>query len=178
MTEPRSPACLNCGAPLEGKFCGACGQRDIPPYPSVRELANDAIAEFSGWDGRLAATLRSLVQRPGFLTREFLAGRRARYISPVRIYLTASVLYFLIAANAPNLRLESGELGLRIETTASDSDDTAATGSRARRVGKVAESALESGKAATPAERDSALREIERAPSLMQPFLRRAVTDP
>jgi len=178
MTESQSRVCLNCGAALDGKFCGDCGQRDIPPYPTVRELAHDAVAEFSGWDGRLAATLRALVQRPGFLTREFLAGRRARYISPVRVYLTASVLYFLIAANAPNLRLASGELGLRIETTTTDSDDSTATGSRARRVGKVAESALESGKAATPAERDSALREIERAPSLMQPLLRRAVTDP
>src|SRR5688500_16653644 len=178
MTESQSQICLNCGAALDGKFCADCGQRDIPPYPTVRELAHDAVAQFSGWDGRLAATLRALVQRPGFLTREFLAGRRARYISPVRVYLTASVLYFLIAANAPNLRLASGELGLRIETTTTDSDDSTATGSRARRVGKVAESALESGKAATPAERDSALREIERAPSLMQPLLRRAVTDP
>lgn len=122
MTAPKSSACLNCGAPLDGRFCPECGQRDIPPYPSVRELATDAFAEFSGWDGRLAATLRGLVEHPGLLTREFLEGRRARYISPVRLYLTASVVYFVLAASAPNLRLDSGEpLGLKV--TAGTSDD-------------------------------------------------------
>lgn len=178
MTEPRPSICLNCGASLDGKFCGECGQRDIPPYPTVRELASDAVAEFSGWDGRLAATVRALVRRPGFLTLEFLAGRRARYISPVRVYLTASVIYFLIAANAPKVILESGELGLRIKTTTTGSAETTATASGARRVGELAGTALESGKAATQEESEAALRDVARAPSLMQPFLRRALTDP
>src|SRR5688500_4698078 len=149
MTESQSQICLNCGAALDGKFCADCGQRDIPPYPTVRELAHDAVADFSGWDGRLAATLRALVQLPGFLTRERPAGRRARYVAPVRVQLTAGVLYLRSPAPARNLRLESGELGHRIETTTRDSDATAAAGSRARRGGKVADSALESGKAAT-----------------------------
>jgi hypothetical protein len=43
-----SPACLNCGAPLAGPFCAECGQRDVPPYPSVRELVVDAFWELSG----------------------------------------------------------------------------------------------------------------------------------
>src|SRR5687768_440756 len=178
MTDSQSSACLNCGVPLEGKFCAACGQRDIPPYPSVRELASDAVSEFSGWDGRLWATVRALVRRPGLLTREFLAGRRARYISPVRLYVSASVIYFLIAANAPNLRLESGEtLGLQIKPTAGDSVATA-TSSRARRIGNLASGSLESGEAATPEEREAALRDIAAAPPLMRPFLRRAILDP
>src|ERR1700716_3678612 len=92
----RSPVCLNCGAQIGGQFCGSCGQRDIPPYPSVRELAIDAALEFSGWDGRLASTLRALVLRPGLLTREFLEGRRARYISPLPLYLMASLSYFVL----------------------------------------------------------------------------------
>ena len=179
-----SPTCLNCGAPLAGgQFCQVCGQRDIPPYPSVRELALDAFSEFSGWDGRLAATLRSLVQHPGLLTREFLEGRRARYISPVRLYLGASVLYFLLAANAPNLRLDSGdELGLRVTATTTDSiltpPDSARAQSRAQRVGDLATGALENDSAITPAEREAALKDIESAPPLMRPFLRRAVGDP
>ena len=59
-TEPRSAACLNCGTPLSGPFCSSCGQRDIPPYPSARELAIDAFWELSGWDGRFASTVRAL----------------------------------------------------------------------------------------------------------------------
>src|SRR5262245_46317289 len=92
--------CLNCGEPLRGSFCSACGQRVVPPDPSVAELAGDAWEELSGYDGRIAATFRGLLH-PGFLTREYVAGRRARYLSPLRLYLSVSVLYFLIAASTP-----------------------------------------------------------------------------
>ena len=170
------PVCLNCGSPLSGPFCGGCGQRDVPPYPSVRELAIDAVSEFSGWDGRLAQTLRTLVRRPGLLTREFLEGRRARYISPLRVYLTASLVYFVLAASAPEVRLESGKtLGLRVGTTAKNDPNPL---SRPERVGASASRALETGDALTAAERAAALEDIARAPALMQPFLRRTVEDP
>jgi hypothetical protein len=176
VSETRLPVCLNCGSPLSGPFCGGCGQRDVPPYPSVRELAVDAVSEFSGWDGRLAQTLRTLVRHPGLLTREFLEGRRARYISPLRVYLTASLVYFVLAASAPEVRLESGKiLGLRVGATAKDDPDPL---SRPERVGASASRALETGDALTAAERAAALEDISRAPALMQPFLRRAVEDP
>lgn len=175
MTGSRAKACLNCGATLSGAFCAACGQRDIPPYPSVRELAVDAISEFSGWDGRLSSTLRTLVRRPGLLTREFLEGRRALYISPLRLYLSASVAYFLIAAAAPNVRVGEKEAGVNVSAT--KTAETPAL-SRPQRVGDAATEALETGEALTESERAATLAEIERAPSLMRPFLRKAVQDP
>jgi len=95
--------CLNCGAELQGPFCGRCGQRVMAPYPTLREMIGDAWHEFSGWDGRFVRTLRMLVH-PGALTLEILEGRRARYVSPLRLYLAASVTFFLIAAVAPSLR--------------------------------------------------------------------------
>ena len=178
LADSGSLGCLNCGAALSGPFCPGCGQRDIPPYPSVRELAVDAVSEFSGWDGRLASTLRALVLNPGLLTHEFLEGRRARYISPLRLYLTASLVYFLIAAATPDVRLQSGKMlfpGVKIGTTRTG---TSASSSRPERVGNAATASLEGRELLTPAERDSALKDIERAPALMQPFLRRAVGDP
>jgi len=177
-TESTVATCLNCGAPLTGAFCASCGQRNIPPYPSLRELVVDAAAEFSGWDGRLATTLRDLVRHPGRLTHEFLEGRRVRYISPIRLYLVASLVYFLLAASAPNVRLESGQPvfeGLRVgATTTKDSQAV----SRPERVGNAARQSLENQQLLTPAERDSALKDIARAPALMRPFLTRAVEDP
>ena len=178
MTEARLPVCLNCGSPLSGPFCAGCGQRDVPPYPSVRELAIDAISEFSGWDGRLSQTLRTLIRQPGLLTREFLEGRRARYISPLRVYLTASLLYFVVAAAAPDVRLQDGKtlfLGLRVGATAKDNPNPL---SRPQRVGASASRALETGNALNAAERAAALEDIARAPAVIQPFLRRAVEDP
>ena len=82
--------CLNCGTPLQGAFCAACGQRAVPPNPTVRELAGDAWHELSGYDGRIMSTIRGLL-RPGFLTREYLEGRRAHYLPPLRVYLIVSV---------------------------------------------------------------------------------------
>jgi hypothetical protein len=171
-----SPACLNCGAQLGGPFCASCGQRDIPPYPSVRELAMDAAAEFSGWDGRLASTFRALVQRPGLLTHEFLEGRRTRYISPLRLYLMASLAYFVLAAAVPNVRLGSGKgSGLNVGyTTTSPNKPTAAP----QRVGNAASAALANSVALTPAEKQGALEDIKKAPAMMQPLLRRGIEDP
>jgi hypothetical protein len=176
-TKSTVAACLNCGAPLTGAFCASCGQRDIPPYPSVRELVVDAAAEFSGWDGRLANTLRDLIRHPGLLTHEFLEGRRVRYISPIRLYLVTSLVYFLLAASAPNVRLESGQPvfeGLRVGTTKTKDKPV----SRAERVGNAARQSLENQQVLSAAERDSALKDIARAPAVMRPFLRRAVEDP
>lgn len=178
VSEPATSRCLNCGEPLAGGFCSACGQRDIPPYPSVRELAGEALSEFSGWDGRLTSTVRALILHPGMLTHEFLEGRRARYISPLRLYLTISLIYFLLAAAAPNVKFESGRtlfLGLHVGTTITDSSRTQ---SRPERVANAAGGALENQEALTPAEVQAALNDIARAPAVMQPFLRRAVVDP
>jgi hypothetical protein len=178
LVDGHSPACLNCGAALTGPFCAECGQRDIPPYPNVRELAVDAVAEFSGWDGRLASTLRALIERPGLLTHEFLEGRRVRYVSPLRLYLSASLVYFLVAAAAPNPVVRSGNMtfgGISFGVTKSKSGSG---GVAARRVADATSKSIDSAQGLTPAEREAALKDIAQAPKLLQPLLRRGVDDP
>lgn len=181
LIDGHSAVCLNCGASLSGPFCAECGQRDIPPYPSVRELAVDAVSEFSGWDGRLASTLRALIERPGMLTHEFLEGRRARYISPLRLYLTASLIYFLVAAAAPDLRIGAASrgttsiAGIRVGVTI---PAKGAAQSRPERVAEAASGALGEQRPMTAAERDAALKDIAKAPPVLQPFFRRVVEDP
>jgi uncharacterized protein DUF3667 len=120
--------CLNCGAPLAGPFCSQCGQRAVPPHPTVRELLGDAFSELAGFDGKVAATIRLLLTRPGRLTNEMLEGRRARFIGPLRIYLTCSVIYFLIAAATPNRTKPQSQRsadfdigGLPVQVSSSDS---------------------------------------------------------
>jgi hypothetical protein len=123
MSAVATPAdrCLNCGTPLSGPFCSSCGQRAVPQNPTVAELTNDAWQELSGYDGRIMATVRGLL-RPGQLTSTYLAGRRAHFLPPLRIYLIVSVLYFLIAAAAPTVigEINGREVragGLRVEVT-------------------------------------------------------------
>jgi hypothetical protein len=97
-------ACLNCQAQLNGPFCARCGQRDLPAEPPLRELIAEAWDTFVSVDGKVAMTLRLLVSRPGALTKEYLTGRRARFLPPLRLYLICSLVYFLISAAAPALK--------------------------------------------------------------------------
>lgn len=160
---------------MRGPFCSQCGQRDVPPYPSVRELVVDAFWELSGWDGRFASTVRALVRRPGLLTREFLEGRRARYISPLRLYLMCSLVYFLISAAAPEISTKDGRgLFIGVRTTPTGTQ----TASAPAQVANATSEALRNQAAISPAERDSVLASIAKAPAVFRPFLQRAVTDP
>ena len=90
--------CGNCGAELQGAFCHACGQKVTGPDVSLHDFFHEAFHEFAHLDGKIVQTLRLLMTKPGMLTKEFLEGRRARYISPLRLYLTCSLLFFALAA--------------------------------------------------------------------------------
>ncbi len=101
--EGVASACADCGAPLAGRFCAACGQDaahrlDRPLRALVAELASETL----GLDGRVARTLAALVRRPGAVAAEFMAGRRTRWTSPLRLYLAASLLFFVVAALRPS----------------------------------------------------------------------------
>jgi hypothetical protein len=98
---PTSTPCLNCGATVQLDYCPECGQRAIDPDPTLRQFMQELAAELLNWDGKLLATFRMLFTKPGRLTQEYLVGRRVSFISPLRVYLTCSVLYFFVAAIAP-----------------------------------------------------------------------------
>lgn len=102
---PPDQRCLNCGAGLTGKFCAACGQRDDRHVHSLSHFLAEAFEGLSHADSRLWRTLWPLLVRPGFLTREFFAGRRQRYLPPFRLYLVVSLLFFLVLALLPDAEL-------------------------------------------------------------------------
>jgi hypothetical protein len=95
---PLGRACHNCGASLQGRFCADCGQQDRPLDPTLRDVVGDVARELSDLDGRIVLSVRHLFLSPGFLTNEHFRGRRAAWISPVRLYLVFSVAYFAIAS--------------------------------------------------------------------------------
>ena len=91
------PSCLNCGASLGGQYCGNCGQRARSRLISLWELISEAFGDLFELDSRLWRTLVPLLIRPGKLTRDYLRGRRARFMPPFRSYLVLSVVFFLVA---------------------------------------------------------------------------------
>jgi hypothetical protein len=98
--KPETLVCANCGAPLAGEYCGACGQRHEPYVHTLGHFASEAFESISHADSRLWSTLWLLLARPGYLTREFFAGHRVRYLPPFRLYLVLSVIFFLVTAMA------------------------------------------------------------------------------
>ena len=90
--------CANCGAPLSGPFCGQCGQAVKPLDPPVRHFAAEFAQELLDVDGRVPRSLRRLLFSPGFLTREHVEGRRVPWLSPLKLYLLASVAMFTVSA--------------------------------------------------------------------------------
>lgn len=105
-----SPNCLNCGARLKGQYCGICGQRARNRLISLWELVSEAFGDLLEIDSRLWRTLIPLLVRPGRLTRDYLEGRRARYMPPFRTYLVLSVIFFIVAFFDPR-----DDLGLLFE---------------------------------------------------------------
>lgn len=101
--EPARPAelagerCRNCGTVLAGQYCSRCGQRARGRLISIWELIRDAFGDLFELDSRLWQTLIPLLFRPGRLTRDYLMGRRARFMPPFRTYLVLSVVFFLVA---------------------------------------------------------------------------------
>lgn len=90
--------CPNCGAALGTPFCAQCGQKAAPLNPSLRDVAHDVVHELIHVDGKIVQSVRLLLTQPGRLSRDHFEGRRARHVSPIRLYLIFSVLYFAVAA--------------------------------------------------------------------------------
>jgi hypothetical protein len=86
--------CPNCGAPRADRFCAACGQNDRSYLRATREIVGEVLSEAFDLDSRLGRTLKYLILRPGFLSREFASNRRASYVSPVRLYIVVSLVFF------------------------------------------------------------------------------------
>jgi hypothetical protein len=88
--------CLNCGAEVIGKFCHNCGQPNIEPKETVWQLINHFFADITHFDGKIFSSLRLVILKPGFLSKQYILGKRMSYLHPIRMYLFVSAIFFLI----------------------------------------------------------------------------------
>lgn len=97
LTPPvQGPVCANCGAPLYGEYCYACGQ---PVKGLIRHLSGvlgDVFDTVLNIDSRVIRTLPALYLKPGFLSREYFAGRRMRYVTPFRLMFFLALIAFFV----------------------------------------------------------------------------------
>lgn len=96
-----SSECTNCGATLHGRFCSQCGQVADTFHRPVWMLVAEGLENLFSFDGRFWRTVPSLMLRPGRMTRAYLDGRRVSFVQPFRLFLVASILFFLLTPAIP-----------------------------------------------------------------------------
>jgi hypothetical protein len=96
LKERAERDCLNCNAIVQGRYCHICGQENVEPKETVWHLINHFFQDITHFDGKFFSSLKLLIFRPGFLSREYLLGRRASYLNPIRFYVFTSAIFFLI----------------------------------------------------------------------------------
>lgn len=93
-------ACADCGAELVGRFCHQCGQ-PAHIHRTLLHLGEELLHGVMHFDGRIWRTLPLLAFRPGRLTREWVHGKRSRYVSPLAMFLFAVFLMFMLLSMLP-----------------------------------------------------------------------------
>lgn len=96
LKERAQKNCLNCNSIVQGRYCHNCGQENIEPKETVWHLVSHFFQDITHFDGKFFSTIKYLFTKPGFLSREYMEGRRARYVNPVRLYVFTSAFFFLL----------------------------------------------------------------------------------
>lgn len=124
LREEEQPVttCTNCGATLAGEYCQACGQkRFVERDRRFGHLLHQFLASATDLDGRVWRSLRALLFQPGLLSREYIVGRRARWVAPITLFLAVNVVYFLAPLHGGDLALQfNQQMAGRIRALAAD----------------------------------------------------------
>lgn len=103
--------CQNCDYPLSSNynFCPNCGQENNDKLVSFGTLIGEFFSNYFAYDSRFGRTIIPFLFKPGFLTKEFVAGKRNYYMHPLRLYFIISFVYFLIFSFVITLEDENSD---------------------------------------------------------------------
>lgn len=120
--------CLNCGAIVQGRYCQDCGQENIAIKEGLWSMIRHFAYDITHYDGKFFKSLGILITKPGFLTAEYLKGKRVKYLNPIKMYVFTSWVFFTamfffnpITGNAPSMKqakLSPEEVKLKQEENA------------------------------------------------------------
>ncbi|MEJ5961745.1 DUF3667 domain-containing protein [Pedobacter immunditicola] len=103
--------CLNCGHQVEEYYCPHCGQENLELKEDALHMITHTIADYFHFDSKFFGTMWPLLFKPGFLSQQFVAGKRVAFIHPIRLYIFISIVFFLIilsSSHQPEVELKSG----------------------------------------------------------------------
>lgn len=97
--ERKEKDCLNCGTIVQGYYCQNCGQQNVAPKETFWHMVTHFFYDITHFDSNFFHTVHHLVLKPGFLSKEYMLGRRASYLHPVKMYVFTSAIFFLLFFN-------------------------------------------------------------------------------
>jgi hypothetical protein len=101
--------CKNCDTELQGEYCHHCGQQDKQYIRSIFAVVGDLFGEIGHWDSRFYRTLTGLLFKPAFLSLEFVRGRHASYVPPLRLYFFISLISFMVLTSLIDFEFRSAQ---------------------------------------------------------------------
>ena len=95
IPERKEKDCLNCGTTVLGRYCQVCGQENVVPKETFWHMVTHFFYDITHFDSSFFNTVKDLIFKPGFLSKEYMKGRRKRYLHPIRMYVFTSAVFFL-----------------------------------------------------------------------------------
>jgi hypothetical protein len=102
VVNEQAKLCCGCGTGLGGKFCHNCGEKQFQAHDlAFRHFALHVLHELTHLDAKVLATVRYLFVRPGYLTTEYVSGRKSPYMKPLSLFLVAVAMLFIVDSIHP-----------------------------------------------------------------------------
>jgi hypothetical protein len=136
--KPAMRRCENCGSPLYGDHCFACGQPTKGLVRHFSSILGDFFDTVFNIDSRVLRTIGPLLYNPGYLSLEYFAGRRVRYVTPMRLFLFLSLVAFFAVQGSISYDEEGDAKGVTVGAAPRDSFDQAKTAAEVETARKLA----------------------------------------
>lgn len=125
-SNTRGIVCQNCQQPLSSQdnFCSNCGQvNDLKPL-SIKQFLKELLSGFFAFDTRTFNTLKPLLFNPGKVTKDYIEGKRVKYVNPFQLYLHVSIIFFLLMGFFASLDRYSGNSFIKDNVTFENNKDS------------------------------------------------------
>ena len=92
--------CLNCGFSLGkfDRFCARCGQKNSKKKLNLSDLSREFLSSLFAYDSRVQHTFKAIFTSPGKIAKEYIAGKRVKYVNPFRFFIFIAVVFFLLVS--------------------------------------------------------------------------------